>query len=131
MLAAFALSLSGCAGLREYVHNGFKVGPNYRGACGNTAENWIEEADERVRQEAGDCSYWWSVFQDPVLDGLIARRSLKTFLSVKPVIACCKPAPSWNRPRQLVSASHMRREATGVWGHRRASEPDHCRPRSG
>lgn len=73
MLAAFALSLSGCAGLREYVHNGFKVGPNYRGACADTAENWIEEADERVRQEAGDLSCWWAVFQDPVLDGLMAH----------------------------------------------------------
>lgn len=72
-LAAFVLSLSGCTGLHEYIDNGFKVGPNYQTPCVNTATNWIEETDERVRGDAADLSCWWAVFQDPVLEHLIAN----------------------------------------------------------
>jgi NodT family efflux transporter outer membrane factor (OMF) lipoprotein len=70
-LVAIALSLSGCNGLQNYVHNGFKVGPNLV-PDGPAADQWIDAADERVRQEAADLSQWWTVFQDPLLDELIA-----------------------------------------------------------
>jgi NodT family efflux transporter outer membrane factor (OMF) lipoprotein len=71
-LVAIALSLSGCTSLRDYVHNGFKVGPNLLVPDGPAADQWIDAADERVRQEAADLSQWWTVFQDPLLDELIA-----------------------------------------------------------
>jgi NodT family efflux transporter outer membrane factor (OMF) lipoprotein len=60
----------GCTGLREYLHNGFKVGPNYRRPPAPVARDWID-ADVRVRREDDDLSRWWAVFNDPVLDALI------------------------------------------------------------
>jgi NodT family efflux transporter outer membrane factor (OMF) lipoprotein len=61
----------GCTGPREYVHNGFKVGPNYCKPPAAVAETWIDANDHRVRQETVDISRWWLVFNDPVLNGLI------------------------------------------------------------
>src|SRR5580698_1773556 len=77
VLAALAASLiavvsiGGCTGPREYVHNGFKVGPNYCPPGAQVADNWIDSADKRVRTESEDLSRWWQVFNDPVLDGLV------------------------------------------------------------
>ncbi|HTU89944.1 MAG TPA: TolC family protein [Gemmataceae bacterium] len=68
---ALVLSLCGCTGPLEYVRNGFKVGPNYRLPAADTAADWIDAADPRVRAEPADFANWWSVFQDPVLDDLI------------------------------------------------------------
>jgi NodT family efflux transporter outer membrane factor (OMF) lipoprotein len=65
------LSLGGCTGPREYVHNGFKVGPNYCPPGAQVADNWIDAADKRVRTGSEDISRWWQVFNDPVLDGLV------------------------------------------------------------
>ena len=46
--AAVVLSLSGCTSIHDYVHNGFKVGPNYCGAEASTAQHWIDANDARV-----------------------------------------------------------------------------------
>src|SRR5437588_8726150 len=43
--------LCGCTPLTEYVHNGFKVGPNYGRPPAPAAKNWIDAADGRVRKE--------------------------------------------------------------------------------
>jgi NodT family efflux transporter outer membrane factor (OMF) lipoprotein len=80
----FALLLCGCTPLTEYVHNGFKVGPNYQKPPAPVAKNWIDAADKRVRTESDDLSKWWKVFtiektengkkvqiSDLVLDSLI------------------------------------------------------------
>ena len=61
----------GCTGPREYVHNGFKVGPNYCPPGAQVANNWIDATDKRVRTESEDLNHWWRVFNDPVLDGLV------------------------------------------------------------
>jgi len=68
MLAALAC---GCTGPSEYIHNGFKVGPNYCPPGAPVAQTWIDAADKRVRTDSDDLSQWWRVFNDPVLDGLI------------------------------------------------------------
>lgn len=68
LLSAFG----GCTSMREYVHNGFKVGPNYETPEAPVAEHWIDASDVRVRTEPDDLSQWWKVFNDPVLDALIA-----------------------------------------------------------
>ena len=74
-LAIFAvtaiLGLCGCTSLSDYVHNGFKVGPNYSPACAAVARNWIDADDVRVRKQCDDLSKWWAVFNDPALDSLI------------------------------------------------------------
>jgi len=59
--------------MREYVGNGFKVGPNYKRPPAPVAEEWIDAADKRVRsEETDDICHWWTLFQDPVLDELVA-----------------------------------------------------------
>jgi NodT family efflux transporter outer membrane factor (OMF) lipoprotein len=65
------LSLCGCTSLDEYVHNGFKVGPNYKRPPAPVAEHWIDAADARVRSQEADDSHWWTVFNDPVLNDLV------------------------------------------------------------
>jgi NodT family efflux transporter outer membrane factor (OMF) lipoprotein len=72
-LSTLALSVGGCTTLREYVHNGFKVGPNYQRPPAPVAEHWIDADDVRVRSEQTDYSHWWTVFNDPVLDDLVAN----------------------------------------------------------
>lgn len=67
-----ATMFSGCTSMREYVHNGFKVGPNYETPEAPVAEHWIDEANTQVRTESEEHSQWWTVFNDPVLDDLIA-----------------------------------------------------------
>ena len=72
LAAAVVLSLAGCTSLRDYVHNGFKVGPNYGTPAAPVAEHWIDAADKRVSQQPADLSRWWEVFKDPKLNWLIA-----------------------------------------------------------
>jgi NodT family efflux transporter outer membrane factor (OMF) lipoprotein len=66
-----AILLCGCTSWRDYVHNGFKVGPNYCPPSAPVAQEWIDAADKRVRSEDNDLSRWWTVFNDPALDTLI------------------------------------------------------------
>jgi NodT family efflux transporter outer membrane factor (OMF) lipoprotein len=61
----------GCTTLEEYIHNGFKVGPNYGRPPAPVAREWIDADDQRVRSESDDLSAWWTVFNDPALDSLI------------------------------------------------------------
>jgi len=73
-LAAIAVACalnSGCTSLRDYVQNGFKVGPGYAEPAAAVAPQWIDSNDKRVRKEPEDLSQWWTVFKDPVLDSLI------------------------------------------------------------
>jgi NodT family efflux transporter outer membrane factor (OMF) lipoprotein len=65
------LFLTGCVGLRDWPHNGFKVGPNYAQPVPAIADKWIDTGDKRVREESVDYHGWWHVFKDPVLDRLI------------------------------------------------------------
>lgn len=71
ILATALLSTTGCTGLRDYVRNGFKVGPNYCPPAADTAEHWIDESDVRLRTDSDVPSHWWTVFGDKTLDGLI------------------------------------------------------------
>lgn len=71
LLGGLVLSICGCTSLRDYIHNGFKVGPNYKRPPAPVAQRWIDADDIRVRSEEGDDSHWWTVFNDPVLDDLV------------------------------------------------------------
>jgi NodT family efflux transporter outer membrane factor (OMF) lipoprotein len=68
---ALAVLVCGCTTPSEYVHNGFKVGPNYCPPGAPVADNWIDATDKRVRNETDDLAHWWRVFNDPTLEGLI------------------------------------------------------------
>jgi outer membrane protein TolC len=65
-----ALVVVGCTPLTEYVHNGFKVGPNFKPPPAAPAPDWIDR-DLRVVRAPAECAAWWHVFGDPVLDSLI------------------------------------------------------------
>jgi NodT family efflux transporter outer membrane factor (OMF) lipoprotein len=74
-LLSLSLLACGCTTLREWVHNGFKVGPNYGRPPAATAADWIDAADPRVRKQTEDLSRWWTVFNDPNLDNLVCFAS--------------------------------------------------------
>jgi len=63
--------LGGCTRPIDYIHNHFKVGPNYRKPPAMIADHWIDEADKRVRTDCDDLAAWWVVMNDPLLDELI------------------------------------------------------------
>lgn len=59
-LLALALLLSGCM-----------VGPDFVKPDGEVEPGWMEKQDPRIKSEPADFSDWWTVFNDPVLNGLI------------------------------------------------------------
>ncbi|HEV3445629.1 MAG TPA: efflux transporter outer membrane subunit, partial [Gemmataceae bacterium] len=61
----------GCTSLKEFVQNGFKVGPNYDRPPAPLAPDWIDAGNPRVKSAPANYSDWWSVFHDPVLNDLI------------------------------------------------------------
>ncbi len=61
----------GCTPWREYIHNGFKVGPNFCKPDAPVASQWIDGADSRLHPANENQPRWWSVFNDPVLDSLV------------------------------------------------------------
>lgn len=80
--AALALVQGGCTSFSEYVHNGFKVGPNYCPPPAAVADRWIDEADVHSEPNPEILSHWWTVFDDPKLNELIAC-SYRQNLTVK------------------------------------------------
>jgi NodT family efflux transporter outer membrane factor (OMF) lipoprotein len=65
------LGSSGCVtlGLRDWVRNGFKVGPNYCKPPAPAAAEWIQARDADVQKR--HLQDWWTVFQDETLNNLI------------------------------------------------------------
>ena len=70
--AALVISAGGCTSFHDYIHNGFKVGPNYCPPQAPVAEHWIDQSDIRVEPDPESLSRWWTVFNDPKLNELIA-----------------------------------------------------------
>jgi NodT family efflux transporter outer membrane factor (OMF) lipoprotein len=70
MMVAVLVS-GGCiaTGPRQWIHNGFKVGPNYSPPPAPVAEEWIYAHDPEVQSR--HLQDWWEVFQDPTLNALI------------------------------------------------------------
>ena len=104
VLLIFAVSLCGCTSVKDYVQNGFKVGPNYSSPAAPVECNWIDASDTRIRTDSDDLSKWWTVFNDPVLDGLIWMR-----LPSEPDVArgglarAGSPISIWRLPRESFS----------------------------
>jgi NodT family efflux transporter outer membrane factor (OMF) lipoprotein len=73
LVASFAVAAiaCGCTSLREFVQNGFKVGPDYQRPPAPLADNWIEAKNPKVKSVPADYSAWWGVFKDPVLNDLV------------------------------------------------------------
>ncbi len=71
LVAVVILSATGCTSLHDYVHNGFKVGPNYCQPAAPVAEHWIDQADFPQTQNPEILACWWKVFNDPKLNDLV------------------------------------------------------------
>lgn len=68
---------SGCTtGVRRWIDQGFKVGPEYYTPGAQVAGKWRDSDAPTVRIDEPELGQWWTVFNDPVLDNLIveARR---------------------------------------------------------
>ena len=58
-IAAAALVASGCTGFHEYVHNGFKVGPNYCKPAAPISDEWIDSTNPRLEIGPMNTAGWW------------------------------------------------------------------------
>ena len=76
-IAALATTATGCAtSLRQWVGNGFQVGPDYRKPAASVESEWIDyQHDPRLKLGDVDSSQWWTVFNDAKLNGLIQQAS--------------------------------------------------------
>jgi NodT family efflux transporter outer membrane factor (OMF) lipoprotein len=70
-VAAASLGQAGCTTLSEWVHNGFRVGPNYQPPPAPLPKQWIDSRDPRVKHGDPNLQAWWEVFDDPVLTRLL------------------------------------------------------------
>lgn len=68
-----ATASAGCTGLSQWVHNGFKVGPNHESPAAPVASDWIDSRTAGVSNSPVQDRAWWTVFHDPTLDGLIEQ----------------------------------------------------------
>ena len=71
VIALLLPNLTGCTSFSQYVHNGFKVGPNYGRPPAPVEQDWIDASDKRLRTGDENIEQWWTVFNDPVLNGLV------------------------------------------------------------
>ncbi len=81
-LSTVLLVLGGCGPLKNWHHNGFKVGPNYGRPAAPVADAWIDAYDQRVRSELPAYPAWWEVFNDPRLNEL-AQSTYEQNLSLR------------------------------------------------
>ncbi len=70
-MASLLLTSLGCTPWREYVANGFKVGPEYARPAAPVADQWLDANDPAVETGRIDDAAWWQVFNDPVLDSFV------------------------------------------------------------
>jgi len=65
--------LTGCAYMGNWLHNGFKVGPDYSQPNVKVADEWIDVNNPRMIREvnAVDEVDWWQSFNDPILNDLV------------------------------------------------------------
>ncbi|QDU96684.1 efflux transporter outer membrane subunit [Lignipirellula cremea] len=70
LLLPLAVS-GGCTSVKEYIQNGFEVGPDYRRPTAATADDWIDSKNPHIQVGAADNRNWWTVFRDPALDYLV------------------------------------------------------------
>src|SRR5271168_2702253 len=68
---SLALLSVGCTGFKEYIDNGFKVGPDYKRPPAPLSPEWIDARNPGVKSTPANYSAWWRVFGDPVLDDLV------------------------------------------------------------
>ncbi|MHB1038100.1 MAG: TolC family protein, partial [Pirellulales bacterium] len=71
ILAALVVVCTGCTSWRDYIHNGFKVGPNYSRPAAPIADEWIDSKNPAVKSQPANDAAWWQTFNDPILAELM------------------------------------------------------------
>ena len=71
--AACALLAGGCTSIGDWVHNGFKVGPNFAPPTAATAPAWVDADNPQIAAKPLETDAWWGVFHDSALEALIER----------------------------------------------------------
>lgn len=74
LLAVVGLFLgSGCAtSLRQWAAQGFRVGPDYCPPGAELSASWRDHEQAGLLSEGPENPEWWTVFNDPVLNQLVA-----------------------------------------------------------
>jgi NodT family efflux transporter outer membrane factor (OMF) lipoprotein len=57
----------------DYIHNRYKVGPNYEPPPVPVPPKWTDEGDPKVQVGKPNLSTWWDAFNDPLLSDLIKQ----------------------------------------------------------
>jgi NodT family efflux transporter outer membrane factor (OMF) lipoprotein len=70
-MGILALVVGGCTPLQEWVHNDFKVGPNFQEPAADVAPAWIDAGDAHLLCKPAEADAWWEVFHDAPLHSLI------------------------------------------------------------
>lgn len=71
LAVAIALGQCGCTSLSDWVHNNFKVGPNYQTPAVPLPLQWIDASNPKVHVGDPNLCAWWDVFDDPILTKLL------------------------------------------------------------
>jgi NodT family efflux transporter outer membrane factor (OMF) lipoprotein len=108
--AALLALLPGC-GLLADLGAGTLVGPDYETPPTPTADAWIDYRDARVPGEEAELRTWWTVFGDPVLDGLM-RQAAAQNLSLQAAVERVAAA----RARRDLAAGFMAPQEQGASG---------------
>jgi NodT family efflux transporter outer membrane factor (OMF) lipoprotein len=73
ILALLVALTSGCTSVQDYVHNGFKVGPNYQKPPAPVANEWIDSKSKGVNVATYDLRNWWYALHDRKLNALVEQ----------------------------------------------------------
>lgn len=69
---ALVLTLAGCAtSFGQWARQSFKVGPDYAAPAAPVAADYVLSGEPSVKNTPAEDYAWWTVFNDPVLNGLI------------------------------------------------------------
>ncbi|MHB1421587.1 MAG: efflux transporter outer membrane subunit [Gemmataceae bacterium] len=114
MVVSF-LGASGCVTTdpMSWIHNGFKVGPNYCKPPALVAEEWIQARDADVQSR--HLQDWWTVFQDNTLNSLVDT-AYQQNLNLRVMGTRVLQA----RARQSISAGNLfaqTQQATGLYSY--------------
>lgn len=121
VIATAIALLAGCTSPRQWISNGFKVGPNYCRPSAKIAPDWIDADDRRVLSDPVDHAAWWATLGDPVLNQLVAE-AYRQNLDVREAGARIFEARALRRfavgsvfpQRQDVTASYSHNLASGT-----------------
>ncbi len=71
LVIVLLISATGCTSFREYLANGFKVGPNYCRPAASVAEQWLDQGNPAINGGQIQNAAWWQNLNDPILDSLV------------------------------------------------------------